>query len=109
MTKALGITLLICIVILTAIVIYALVRGDNIFRRRIAAHCFLYTLDMSCVLTGFIYGFGMEVKSWFFVVAPLIFGRIIVSIYNSVFHNSGLKRRRDDVTSDPPPQSRKSA
>ncbi len=57
-------------------------RGGNRERKMFAWHLVLYALDIAMVLTGFILGFGLQVQSWWWVLAPAFFGRFVIHVFN---------------------------
>lgn len=94
MSREIAITLIVTITLLSLLVFAAAWRGDKYTRRTLFAHLLLYGMDFCCVLIGLTLGFGLEVKSWFFVLAPALWGRLVLHIYNGVFYNAELARRR---------------
>lgn len=52
--------------------------------KRLAYHFGLYVVDIVLVLTGFILGFGLEVRSWFWVLVPALVGRFVIHMFNTV-------------------------
>lgn len=64
---------------------------------RLGYHFGLYVLDIVLVLTGFILGFGLEVVSWFWVLAPALVGRFVIHMFNTIMIHQGEKERKDPV------------
>lgn len=51
--------------------------------KRPAAHLACYAIDMAMALTGFVLGFGLEIKSVFWVVFPMLVGRFAFHVLTS--------------------------
>lgn len=60
--------------------------------RRVLAHLFLYSCDVAAALVGFTLGFGLEVKSWLWLIVPMVLVRFAFYVVNSILAK-GAKTR----------------
>lgn len=56
-------------------------------------HILFYTIDMSFAILGFVYGFGLTVKSWPMLIGMLILARFSTHILHGAFWLSQSKEQ----------------
>lgn len=54
-------------------------------RKRAFGHLICYIIDAMMALAGFILGFGLEIKSIFWIIFPMIIGRFAFHILNASY------------------------
>ena len=54
-------------------------------------HLLLYAIDMSMAICGFVFGFGLEVKSWGAVIGFMVLCRWVVFVVHGTFRMSQEK------------------
>jgi len=66
------------------------------FGKQLIRSLVFYGFDMAVVTVGFIYGYGLEVKSWPIVIGLLLFSRWFFHIMLQAFMYDDVKRQIKD-------------
>lgn len=61
---------------------------------RLAAHILVYGCDIGMAVLGFTMGFGLEVKNWWWLVLPMVFGRFTFHILRRVLDVTDERGRK---------------
>lgn len=79
--------------------------GRTTLRRRAFAHLAIYAVDMAIAMTGFIVGFGLEVKNWWALILIGILGRWVLHTANGVLMRAtATERAREEIDNEGAPQ-----
>lgn len=54
----------------------------------------LYAVDMGCAVAGFIYGFGLNVRSWFAVLGFMVLSRWIFHVVHYAWRRTEDEARK---------------
>ncbi len=71
-------------------------RKTSVLRKNLLRSLVFYFFDMAVVTCGFIYGYGLEVKSWPVVIGLLLFSRWFFHIMLQAFMYDDVKRQIKD-------------
>lgn len=63
---------------------------DN-WKRRFTRALIVYSIDISIAITGWVYGFGLEVKNWYALIFLCIFTRFIFHVIQMAYIHDDVK------------------
>ena len=112
--NAFGLGMISIAIPIVMLLMLAAISGGKTLIRRALVHLLCYCIDAGMALTGFVLGFGVEIKSWAWVIGALIVGRFAFYVLNMVYfideaahirfvieHADGKKWRTIDSTGMP--------